>query len=278
LNERQDISATRRLRAGDVDVTFAERGSGMPVVLLHGFPLDHSMWDAQLNQLSRRWRPIAPDLRGFGGSRSTSDTASMAQMAEDVHALLEALDIQEPVAVCGLSMGGYVALQFWCKYPRQVRALILCNTRSTADTHEAAATRRKMAEHVLRAGTDYVAEAMLPKLFAPETFASKPDVVEFERQKILSASPRAIAAAIEGLASRPDVSEHLAQISVPTLVVAGQHDAITSESEMRRMAAAIAGAEFVVIPNAGHMTPLENPAAFNDAVERFLERSERERV
>ncbi|MBI3839233.1 MAG: alpha/beta fold hydrolase, partial [Planctomycetia bacterium] len=232
-------------------------------------------WDAQIAQLSQRWHVIAPDLRGFGGSQVTSGTVTMQQMAADLNALLDALEIERPIVVCGLSMGGYVAFQFWRHHGSRMRGLVLCDTRATADTPEAVASRLKMIEHVLRAGTEYLAEAMLPKLFAPLTFQNHPNVIHFEHQKILSAAPEGVAAALRGIAERPDVSSYLPQLSLPTLVVVGQQDTISTVDEMRGMAAAIPQAEFVVIPNSGHMTPLENPMAFNDTIEQFLVRVER---
>ncbi|HEV3136950.1 MAG TPA: alpha/beta fold hydrolase [Pirellulales bacterium] len=265
----------RTVKAGDVELNVLERGAGMPIVLLHGFPLDHSMWEAQIAHLAQRWHVIALDLRGFGGSQITPGTVTMRQMADDLNALLDLLAIDRPVAVCGLSMGGYVAFQFWRHYGSRMRALVLCDTRATADTPEAAASRRKIVEHVLRAGTEYVAEAMLPKLFAPATFQNDPSVIEFERQKILRAAPEGVAAALRGIAQRPDMSSYLPQISLPTLVLVGQEDAISTVDEMRGMAATIRGAEFVVIPNSGHMTPLENPRVFNEAIEQFLARVDR---
>jgi pimeloyl-ACP methyl ester carboxylesterase len=156
-----------------------------------------------------------------------------------------------------------------------MRALVLCDTRATADTPEAAGSRLKMVEHVLGDGTEHLAEAMLPKLFAPSTFQNHPNTIQFERQKILRAAPEGVAAALRGMAERLDVSSYLPDISLPTLVLVGQQDAISTVSEMRGMATAIPGAEFVVIPNSGHMTPLENPAAFNEAIELFLTRVER---
>jgi 3-oxoadipate enol-lactonase len=266
----------RVVKAGQIEVQVMERGAGLPILLVHGFPLDHSMWDAQIAHLSQRWHVIAPDLRGFGGSQITPGTVTMRQMADDLNALLDALGIDRPVALCGLSMGGYVAFQFWRHYRSRIRALVLCDTRATADTPEAAESRLKMVEHVLRAGTEYVADAMLPKLFAPSTFQSHPNAIRFERRKILAAAPEGVAAALRGMAQRLDVRGYLHEISLPTLVVVGQEDAISTVDEMRGMAAAIAGAEFVVIPDSGHMTPLENPPAFNDAIEQFLARVDRD--
>ena len=266
----------RIVKAGQVELQVVQRGTGMPVLLLHGFPLDHAMWDAQIERLSRRWQVIAPDLRGFGGSQVIPGTATMHQMADDLNALLDALAIDQPVVVCGLSMGGYVAFQFWRHHAARLRALVLCDTRAVADTPEAAAGRLKMVEQVLAAGTKQVADAMLPKLFSPATLQSNPDAVELQRRKILSAAPEGVAAALRGMAQRPDVSGYLPQIALPTLVLVGQQDAISTADEMRGIAAAIPAAELVVIPNSGHMTPLENPPAFNAAIEQFLARVERD--
>ncbi len=266
----------RIVKAGKVELQVMERGTGVPILLVHGFPLDHSMWDAQIEHLSRRWHVIAPDLRGFGGSQVTPGTVTMQQMADDLNALLDALAIDQPIVFCGLSMGGYVAFQFWRHHASRLRALVLCDTRATADAPEAAAARLKMVDHVLRAGTEYVADAMLPKLFAPSTFENHPNAILLERQKILAAAPEGVAAALRGMAERLDVRGDLPRIALPTLVLVGQTDAISTVDEMRGMAAAIPGAEFVVIPNSGHMTPLENPTAFNEAIEQFIARVERD--
>ena len=275
-SDRERETKSMRVRAGEVELQVLDCGTGMPILFVHGFPLEHSMWDAQVAHFSQHWRPIAPDLRGFSGSQCELGMVSMEQMADDLNALLDSLNIKEPVVFCGLSMGGYVAFQFWRKYRSRLRALVLCDTRASADTPEAAGSRLKMADHVLRAGTESIAEAMLPKLFAPETFQKHPSVVGFERQKILAAAPEGVAAALRGLAERPDVTSYLSEIDLPTLVIVGENDAISSVEEMRTIAKSIRNAEFVVIPHAGHMTPLENPTAFNEAIEQFLARVERE--
>ncbi len=242
----------RIVRAGHVDLQVVERGRGMPILLVHGFPLDHAMWEAQIEPLAEHWRVIAPDLRGFGGSQVVPGVATMEQMADDLNALLNAMAIDEPIVICGLSMGGYVAFQFWRKYVSRLRGLVLCDTRAVADTPEAAAGRLKMIEHVHSAGTAYVAVAMLPKLFAPDTLRNEPATIESQRQKILAASPEGVAAALRGLAERPDVWDYLPKIALPTLVIVGEHDAISTVEEMRGIAGAIAGSQFVVIPRRPH--------------------------
>ena len=261
-----------RIQAGEVEIEFIERGQGTPLLLVHGFPLDHSMWDNQIERFASQARVIAPDLRGCGGSTVTAGTVTMEQMADDFALLLDALGVSEPVVFCGLSMGGYVAWQFWRKHRARLRALVLCDTRAAADSPETVQTRMKMREHVLRAGTPYVTEAMLPKLFAPQTFKRHPEIVESVRHKILGASPEGIAAALMGLVARPDMTDQLTNIALPTLAIVGEVDAISPPHEMRKMAEAIPGARLAVIPDAGHMPPLENPEAFNAELEEFLAR------
>ena len=258
------------VRAGQVELGVAECGAGSPVVFLHGFPLDHSMWDSQLARIGRQHRAIAVDLRGFGSSEVTPGTTTMAQMADDVDALLVALSVAEPIVLCGLSMGGYVAFQFWKRRRPKLRALVLCDTRAMPDTPEAAAGRLKTADDVLANGTALLAEAMLPKLFAPGTFQTMPQTIEAARRTILAQRPAGIAAALRGMAQRQDSRNCLPEISVPTLVVVGQHDAISTVDEMQGLSGAILQSEFVVIPDSGHMTPLENAEAFNVALENFL--------
>lgn len=248
------------------------RGDGPPLLLLHGFPLDHTMWLAQIEFFSSGWRVIAPDLRGFGESVVTPGVVTMAQMADDCRGLLDGLGVAGTVTLCGLSMGGYVAWQFARKYPQRLARLVQCDTRAAGDSAEAAANRRKLAEHVLSAGTEALATAMLPKLFAPETSQRRPEVVAAVRAMIARANPAGAAAAQYGMATRPDVSGWLAAIAVPTLLLVGEHDDISPAEEMRQIAAAVPGAKLEVIPEAGHMSPMENPVAVNQAIAAFLAR------
>ena len=262
----------KKIRLADVELEVLDQGAGRPILFVHGFPLDHSMWNAQLAALPSGWRAIAPDLRGCGRSQVTPGTVSMEQLADDLAGVLDALEVREPIVYCGLSMGGYVAWQFIKKHAARLRGLVLCDTRSAADTPEAVQSRMKMLNHVLRAGTTYVAEAMMPRLFAPESFQRIGGETERIRRLILSSSPEAIAATLRGIAARPDSTPDLGSIAVPTLVVVGEHDAITSADEMRGVAAAIPGAQFEVIPDAGHMAPMENPPVFNALLAVFLAR------
>lgn len=260
----------RQVSAAGATFNVVDRGAGPAVLLVHGFPLDHSMWQAQLDALSMNNRLIVPDLRGFGRSTVTAGTVTMEQMADDLVALLDALGVQQPVCVCGLSMGGYIALAFWRKYRQRVRSLVLCDTRSAADAPEAAAARRTLADKATAAGMEQVAEAMLPKLIHPDTPKLRPQVTTAVKQMILGTNPRGAAAALRGMAIRPDCADLLPTINVRTLVFAGEKDAISPPDEMRKIAAAIPSAKFVEIPEAGHMSPMENPERVNAELLTFL--------
>ncbi len=273
-DRQHEASLIRRLHAAQVELQVLDRGQGIPLVLVHGFPLDHSMWDAQISAMSAHRRVIAPDLRGFGGSQVTPGTVTMEQMADDLAHLLDALEVDEPVVLCGLSMGGYVAFEFWRKYPARLRGLVLCDTRAAADSPEAARGRMETVEKILAEGMAPLADAMLPKLFAPGTLAQYPNAVAIQRRQILATSAEGAAAALRGMAARNDFRDRLSDIQLPALVVVGEHDAISPVEEMRAIAAAIPSAELAVIPAAGHMSPLENPEAFNTALEQFLSRVE----
>jgi len=255
---------------------YVDEGTGPPVLLVHGFPLDHTMWDAQVAALSQQARVIAPDLRGFGQTPLAPGDAdrciSMEAYADDLAEFLDVLSIREPIVLAGFSMGGYVAWQFVRKHGARLRALVQCDTRAHADADEAREGRLKMAAHVAEWGSSRVAEMMGPRLFAPTTFATQPAVVASLRAVVERTSPAGIAAAQRGMAARPDVTSWLPSIGLPTLVLVGEVDAISPPAEMKEIAAAIPGAEFVVIPRAGHMTTMEEPEAVNDALRHFFDK------
>ena len=255
---------------GSVELAFVDSGEGTPVLLIHGFPLDHAMWSAQIDALGAHYRVIAPDLRGFGASGVTPGKVTMEQFADDLAALVDALGIGGPVVVCGLSMGGYVAWQLWRRHAARVRALILCDTRAAADTPEVAAGRLETAERVLREGPGLLVPAMMPKLLAPSSAAARPELAESLGRVIERTDPQGIAAALRGMAERPDVTATLAAITCPTLVVVGNEDAISPPQEMGAIARAIPGARLVEIDGAGHLSPVENPEQVNAAMLEFL--------
>lgn len=255
-------------------LAFLDRGRGQVVLLIHGFPLDHTMWNSQIEALASRYRVVAPDLRGFGqtplGDIDPERGFRMEEFAEELVALLAALNITKPVVIVGFSMGGYIAWQLIWKHAGLVRALVQCDTRAAADNDEGRLGRLKMADHVAEWGSSRVAEMMGPKLFSPRAYSERPRLLDEIRQVVGSTSPAAIAAAQRGMAVRADVSALLPSIQVPTLIVVGVEDAISTRDEMRSIAASIPNASFVEIPQAGHMTTLEEPVLVNEALIRFL--------
>ena len=249
---------------------YVDRGTGRPLLLVHGFPLDHTMWTKQIEGLSSLYRVIAPDLRGFGASSAMDPKTTMVRFADDLVDLLDALRIDEPIVLCGLSMGGYIAFQFCRRHAERVRALILCDTRSAADTPDAADARRTLAERVLKEGPSPVVEAMLERVVGKTALSRQPELVEQIRNVMMQTDPRGIAAALGGMAERPDMTDALAEIRCPTLVLVGSEDVISPPAEMRAMAGFIPESRFVEIPAAGHLAPCENPEAVNSAIAEFL--------
>lgn len=252
-------------------LNYADDGPGPVVVLIHGFPLDLSMWEAQRTTLGSIYRVIAPDLRGHGKSAAPEGIYPVDDMADDVVELLDALEIGEPVAVGGLSMGGYVALSMAIRHPKRLRGLMLVNTRAGADSPEAARVREDLAQEVERTGSvEPVVAAMLPRLFSDATRSRRPELVSLMREAMARNPARGVAGTLRGLAIRPDRTADLGRITVPTLVMTGADDAMIPPEESRAMAAALPNSELVVIPDAGHLAPLENPAPANSAMLRFL--------
>jgi pimeloyl-ACP methyl ester carboxylesterase len=240
------------------------------VLFIHGFPFDHSMWRHQVAALSR-WRCIAPDLRGIGASPGPelASEYSIASYAADLIERLDRLEIRE-VVVCGLSMGGYIAFELLRSHSARVRAAILCSTKAPADTADAKRNRDAMAELARRDGAGAIAEKLLPQVLSRATFEKQPEVVNEAREMIVRTPVRAIVGALHALRERPDSTPLLKTIRKSVLVIAGADDQVTPAAGMGEMAAATQGAEFVVIPEAGHLAPLEQPRAVNAAITAFL--------
>lgn len=248
-------------------------GNGVPLLLIHGFPLDHALWSAQIKHLADVARVIAPDLRGFGESAPSvpGDAVTMDTYADDLRALLDALGIKS-AAIAGLSMGGYIAFAFYRKHAARVRALILANTKAGADSPEGKKARDDNATLAREKGVAEIAERMLPKMLTPKTIAEKIDVANTVRTMMSRQPVDGVVSALMAMRDRPDSTPTLAQISVPTLIITGAEDNLISpkESELMRDALRVPGARLVVIPGAAHLSNVEQPEMFNQAVREFL--------
>jgi 3-oxoadipate enol-lactonase len=250
-------------------IGYDEAGAGRPVVLLHGFPHDRSLWDAQLATPPTGARLIALDLPGFGESESGS-LPSLDAWADWTVAALDALKIETAV-IGGLSMGGYLAFAIWRRHPERVTGLVLADTRAGADTLAAQEKRVAMQMQALREGAGAIAEAMMPGMVGKTTRDTRPRAVEHLDAMMRRASVGAIHDALEALRTREDSTPTLATITVPTLVLCGDEDALTPPKESEAMHAAISGSQLAIIPGAGHASCVEHPAAFNALLATFLQ-------
>jgi 3-oxoadipate enol-lactonase len=244
---------------------YLEAGAGWPLVLLHAFPLSAEMWRPVLERVAEGWHYIAPDLRGFGRSAVDRSAPTLDDYAADIEALLNALEL-ERVALGGLSMGGYVALAMMRNAPERVSALVLADTRAGADSPEGRQGRRAMSELVRTKGPSAVADQMMPTLLADAAGS----VATAMRALIEQNSVEGIDHAIHAMMERPDATAQLERISVPTLVVVGEADSFTPLEEAQAMDRAIVRSQLVVIPDAGHLSAVEQPEAFATALENFL--------
>ncbi len=245
------------------------------VVLLHAFPLDHRLWDDVVDAVAAAdWDVVVPDLRGFGGSafgpEPPDDEPSLTAMARDVLAALDRMGLAS-VVLGGLSLGGYVAMEIVRQDPDRVAALVLADTKASADTEDARANRLRVADQVLAAGsTEALARAMLPALLGATTHQQRPEVVATVRGWIHEAEPAGVAWAQRAMAARPDSHADLARLTVPSLVLWGAEDALAPADEQHSMLAVLRDARDVVIPGAGHLSAVEDPEAVTAALVAFL--------
>ena len=256
-----------------VRIQYSDAGAGEPaLVLLHGFPLHSGMWAPQLDHFSSRRRVIAPDLLGFGGTDAPDSMFryTMLGYADLVAGLLDQLGLDR-VVLGGLSMGGYVALAFVREYRERVAALILADTRAGADTHEVFERRTDQQDQVARIGTTALIESLLAGLLSEHTMTHRLELVEQVR-RLMANPPAGFIGALEAMKHRPDSTDELEAITVPTLVIVGEDDALSPPDVARGMQERIRGAELAVLPHAGHLSNLEAADEFNAAVAAFLDR------
>jgi pimeloyl-ACP methyl ester carboxylesterase len=249
---------------------FEAQGSGLPLLLIHGFPLSSRMWAGQLEALSSQAQVLAPDLPGFGDSPISDTANTVERYAEDCAAVLDALDLLEPVAVGGFSMGGYAAFAFARLFPERVRALLLLSTRAGADSAEGKANRDKSIAGVKEHGASAVTEAMFPKFLAPATYTERPEVAAAAKDLMAAATPEGIIAGLSAMRDRLDSTPLLTGMKVPTLIIHGNEDQLIPPSEAEIMDAGIKGSQLHLIANAGHLPNLEQPEEFNRIVSNFL--------
>ena len=250
-------------------IAYTDEGTGPPVVLLHAFPLNRTMWEPQIPAFARRVRVIAIDLRGHGESDSTGGVVTLADFADDVIGLLDHVGVRTAVFM-GLSMGGYTLFALYQRYRERINAFVLADTRAQADTAEGRAGRFEMIRTAETKGSGAIAEIMLPRLLSPDSLSHNTPLVERVRSIITATPVGTITADLRAMAERPDSVDLLPSISCPTLVVVGELDQGTPPADARLMAERIQGARLVIIPKAGHLSNLEQPEALNQALLSFF--------
>jgi 3-oxoadipate enol-lactonase len=249
---------------------FEERGTGTPLLLIHGFPFYGRMWSNQLDSLSGNARVLVPDLPGFGDSPASVGAPSVDLYAEHCLAILDALKIMQPIVITGLSMGGYIALAAARLFPLRVRGLILCSTRAGADSAEGKAGRDKTIAQVKELGTSVVTEGMYPKLLSPENYQAKPAVATELKEIMKGATTEGVVAALAAMRDRPDSTDLLPNLHMPTLIIHGKEDQVIPPTEAEVMAKTIPHNDLHIVDHAGHLPNLEQPEEFDRIVSKFL--------
>ena len=253
-----------------VDIGYDDVGSGgsTPLLFVHAFPLNRTMWAPQVSALVERSRCVAADLRGFGDSSKTPPY-SMDAYADDLARLLDVLRIDK-VTLVGCSMGGYVSFAFWRRHRKRIRALVLADTKATADSDDVLERRRKLIEVTRNEGTTALANLQIPSIVGKTTREKQPDTYDAVHRMMAQAPADGIVGALEAMMLRPDSTDLLATIDVPTLIVVGDEDVPTPVKDARAMHERIPGSRLEIIQQAGHLSNMERPAAFNHLLTEFL--------
>jgi pimeloyl-ACP methyl ester carboxylesterase len=252
-----------------MDISYREVGSGRPLVLLHAFPLASAMWLAQREEVAGVCRVITPDQRGFGGSELGDDEPSLDACADDLARLLDRLELDQ-VVLGGLSMGGYVAMAFLRRHPDRAAALLLADTKASADPEAARANRERIAQAVLEEDSTVLVDDVLPSLLGSTTVASRPMVSGRVRGLVQAAPGPAVAWAQRAMAARPDSFDTLRAFDRPALVVVGEEDALSPVADAQAMADALPQGRLAVLPEAGPLAAVVSPEAFTAEVAGFV--------
>jgi pimeloyl-ACP methyl ester carboxylesterase len=259
-----------KIVSDDAEIFYDVAGSGAPVVLLHPFPAHHEFWLPIVQFLSSRYQLIMPDLRGHGESALGNGPATMQKHASDIARVMDATEADRAPLV-GVSIGGYAIFEFWRRFRDRVTALVLCNTKASADTPDARAGRLEAANDVLQRGTEPFFESMLQKLLGETTRRLRPDLVEGALRMMRKMTAEDVAGVQRGMADRADSIPTLKTINVPTLIITGDEDAMTGVPEAEVMKQNILGSQMKVIAKAGHYSPWEQPEEVGRLLRQFLD-------
>lgn len=257
----------------NLTVSYSDQGpADAPVIIfIHGFPLNKSMWDMQAEALKDNYRVIAYDIRGHGNSDPGIDEFFIELFVNDLWQFMEKLGIEKAI-LCGLSLGGYIALNAVLKYPDRFDSLILNDTQCIADTSEIKENRCLAITRIMNDGVEQYADEIIENLFAPESFARKKNEIIAVKEMIISTPKQSLCNTLRALAERKETCDRLPEISIPVLIMVGKEDKITPIAAARQMHEKILNSTLKIIQHAGHLSNLENPPEFNFQLVKFLER------
>jgi len=258
------------LTSNGISVAYNDYGDGaIPIIFIHGFPFNKNMWQPQVEELCKSHRVIAYDIRGYGSTSASTEEFSIALFADDLIHLMDILMIDKAV-ICGLSIGGYVALNAMQRYNNRFAGLILCDTQCSADTTEAKEKRYNSIKDIELNGTSGFIDGMIKNLFSESTYTNNPALVEEVRSMMFSSSPESIIKTLKALAERWEACSSLQEITVPNLIICGKEDKITQSEKAEYMKQHIKGSELAIIEKAGHLSTLEQTAEVNGHINRFI--------
>lgn len=256
----------------DLSVFYEGNNKNKPIIFIHGFPYDHTMWNSQIDLLKESYFCVSYDIRGLGESPAGDGQFTMESFVDDLESIINKLKLDKPI-VCGLSMGGYITLRSLERMQDKFSAAILCDTRSEADNNEGKLKRAAAIKRINTEGLAPFAKDFITNCFAEDFKQSKKEDLERIIKKSAAFNPLGVKGCLLAMLSRTDTTQSLSQIKIPTLLICGEKDALTPPSVMKEMFHKIPAAEFAEINNAGHMTPIENPIEVNNAIINFLNKN-----
>ncbi len=260
-----------RIAINDITISYSDEGkNGTPVIIfIHGFPFNKSMWNLQVKELKDNYRVISYDIRGHGNSDAGNGDFSIELFVKDLLSLMDALKIDKTV-LCGLSMGGYIALKAIENHPERFDALILSDTHCIADTSEVKEKRMKAIESIRNSGIEKYADESIKNLFAPESFTTREEEIAVVRKMIVKTAKESLCKTLLALSVRKETCSKLAEIKVPVLIMVGKEDKITPPAAAQLMHEKIKNSFLNIIEHAGHLSNLENPGDFNEHLKKFV--------
>ena len=256
----------------DLKVYTRGNKNNKPVIFIHGFPYDHTMWDYQIDELKENFYCVSYDVRGLGQSYIGDGQYTMEAFVWDLYSIIDGLHIEDPI-ICGLSMGGYIALRAIEKEPERFAGLILCDTKSEADNNDGKITRSNAIDKINVEGVESFVNDFVPSCFHKKTPERDPEMYERIFNSCKNQNSVGVKGSLIAMLSRRDTSKNLQNIKVPTLLLVGKKDSLTPPGKMKDMAKPIKKSKFYIVPKAGHMAPLENPEFVNEKISKFLEKN-----